>query len=72
GGYGHLVVIQHEMGYRTYYGHLSGYNVKPGETVEPGDLIAYSGNSGRTTGPHLHFEIRRGGTAVNPSLYLHR
>ncbi len=72
GGYGHLVVIQHEMGYRTYYGHLSGYNVKPGDTVEPGDLIAYSGNSGRTTGPHLHFEIRRGGTAVNPSLYLHR
>ncbi|HOO71845.1 MAG TPA: LysM peptidoglycan-binding domain-containing M23 family metallopeptidase [Spirochaetota bacterium] len=72
GGYGNLVVLQHEMGYSTYYGHLSSFTVRPGDVVEAGDVIARSGNSGRTTGPHLHFEIRRGGTALNPSNFLHR
>ncbi len=70
GGYGKLVVVQHEHGYRSYYGHLSRPLVKPGDTVKRGAVIAYSGNTGRTTGPHLHFEVRRGDMAVNPGILL--
>jgi len=66
GGYGRLVVIKHEHSYQTMYGHLSRYRVRPGDYVKAGDIIAYSGNTGRTTGPHLHFEVRRGNRAVNP------
>lgn len=70
GGYGNLVVVQHEYGYRSYYGHLSRPLVKPGDTVKRGSVIALSGNTGRTTGPHLHFEVRRGQLAVNPGILL--
>lgn len=70
GGYGNLVVIQHEHGYRSYYGHLSRALVKPGAVVKRGMVIALSGNTGRTTGPHLHFEVRRGQEAVNPGILL--
>jgi len=70
GGYGKLVVLQHECGYRSYYGHLSRPLVKPGDTVKRGAVIALSGNTGRTTGPHLHFEVRRGDVAVNPGILL--
>ena len=70
GGYGKLVVLQHEHGYRSYYGHLSRPLVKPGDSVKRGAVIAYSGNTGRTTGPHLHFEVRRGDMAVNPGILL--
>ncbi|OHD66714.1 MAG: hypothetical protein A2176_11140 [Spirochaetes bacterium RBG_13_51_14] len=70
GGYGKLVVLQHECGYRSYYGHLSRPLVKPGDTVKRGAAIALSGNTGRTTGPHLHFEVRRGGTPVHPGILL--
>lgn len=70
GGYGNLVVIQHECGYRSFYGHLSRPLVKPGDTVKRGAIIALSGNTGRTTGPHLHFEVRRGGMAVHPGVLL--
>jgi murein DD-endopeptidase MepM/ murein hydrolase activator NlpD len=70
GGYGNLVVLEHECGYRSYYGHLSRPLVKPGETVKRGAAIALSGNTGRTTGPHLHFEVRRGKTAVPPGILL--
>jgi murein DD-endopeptidase MepM/ murein hydrolase activator NlpD len=52
--------------------HMHTRTVQEGDVVEAGDVIALSGNSGRTTGPHLHFEIRRDGRAVNPSQYLHR
>jgi hypothetical protein len=69
-GYGRLVVIEHEMGYRTYYGHLSRCLAVPGQSVERGEIIGISGNTGRTTGPHLHFEIRKNGVAVNPALKL--
>ncbi|HOD14150.1 MAG TPA: M23 family metallopeptidase [Spirochaetota bacterium] len=70
GGYGNLVVIQHEHGYRSYYGHLSRPLVKVGDRVKHGAVIARSGNTGRTTGPHLHFEVRRGRMAVNPGILL--
>lgn len=57
-GYGNLVIIQHNNGYVTVYGHLSATNVQIGDPVKKNQVIALSGNSGRTTGPHLHFEIR--------------
>lgn len=68
GGYGLLVVVHHAHDYYTYYGHLSKILVNRGDTVNMRDPIALSGNTGRTTGPHLHFEVRRGGTAVNPGI----
>ncbi len=70
GGYGNLVVVQHECGYRSYYGHLSRPLVRPGDTVKRGAVVGLSGNTGRTTGPHLHFEVRRGDVAVNPGILL--
>jgi murein DD-endopeptidase MepM/ murein hydrolase activator NlpD len=70
GGYGNLVILEHEYGYRSFYGHLTRPLVRPGERVKRGAVIALSGNTGRTTGPHLHFEVRRGQVAVNPGILL--
>lgn len=72
GGYGILVKIDHGNGYVTYYGHLSKILVSRGERVAKGDVIALSGNTGNTTGPHLHFEVRKNGTPLNPLNYLNR
>lgn len=58
GGYGNLVVIRHSNGLETYYGHLQRYNVVKNDIVKAGDVIGYGGNTGRSTGPHLHFETR--------------
>jgi murein DD-endopeptidase MepM/ murein hydrolase activator NlpD len=58
GGYGDYVVIQHPNGTQTVYGHMSSVTVSPGQTLVQGQLIGYSGNTGKSTGPHLHFEIR--------------
>lgn len=55
-GYGSYIVINHEGGAQTLYGHLSSVSVSPGDTVKQGDLIAKSGNTGRSTGPHLHYK----------------
>lgn len=70
GGYGTLVVIDHGNGVETRYAHNSRLAVKVGQTVSRGDIIAYSGNTGRSTGPHVHFEIRLRGNSVNPINYL--
>ncbi len=72
GGYGNLVVIRHSNGFQTRYGHLSRIRVKKGRYVSQGQVIGNVGNTGRSTGPHLHFEIRKNGKAENPLKYIHR
>lgn len=67
---GYYIVIEHEKQISTYYGHLSQILVEVGQSVAAGDCIALSGNSGKTTGPHLHFEIAHNGIPVDPALYL--
>lgn len=69
-GYGNIIILDHGNGYETYYAHLSEIKKAAGEVVNKGDVIAFSGNTGRTTGPHLHFEIRQGGEPQNPEKYL--
>lgn len=70
GEYGKLVIIQHAFGFSTLYGHNSINIVKSGDRVECGQLIAYVGNTGRSTAPHLHYEIKRDGRCLNPRKYL--
>ena len=70
GGYGECIIINHGKGNSTLYGHLSGYNVKTGDTVTQGQVIAYSGNTGNSTGPHLHFGIMENDAWVDPLNYL--
>jgi murein DD-endopeptidase MepM/ murein hydrolase activator NlpD len=69
-GYGNLVVVNHCNGYETYYAHLSGIAVVPGQVVRQGDYIAASGNTGRSSGPHLHFEIRYFDSYLDPMGWL--
>jgi murein DD-endopeptidase MepM/ murein hydrolase activator NlpD len=70
GGYGNLMVIQHRLGYQTWYAHLSGFAVGVGARVSGGVRIAYVGSTGHSTGPHLHFEVRLNGTPINPAPLL--
>jgi len=67
GGYGNLVVVRHANGLETFYGHLSRRDVESGDWVSAGDIIGLGGSSGRSTGPHLHFETRYRGAAFDPS-----
>jgi hypothetical protein len=67
GGYGYLVVVRHRLGFETWYAHLSAIAVHIGQTTVGGTLIGYAGSTGRSTGPHLHFEARRYGTPVDPA-----
>jgi murein DD-endopeptidase MepM/ murein hydrolase activator NlpD len=69
-GYGRLVVVDHGFGVTTFYGHLSSFTVPTGIHVKRGDVIGYVGVSGRTTGPHVHYEVRINDAPVNPSRYL--
>lgn len=65
-GFGVLVIIDHGNGYETYYAHLAKLLVSPGQRVSPGEIIALSGNTGLSTGPHLHFEVQYLGSPVDP------
>ena len=69
-GYGNLVEINHGKGYVTRYGHNSELLVEVGETVKKGQIIAKMGSSGRSTGPHVHFEVLVNGRAVDPKKYI--
>jgi len=66
GGYGLLVVLVHTSGVRSMYAHLSSIAVRPGQRVRTGSLLGRVGSTGFATGPHLHFELRLRGAAVNP------
>lgn len=70
GGYGNCVIISHGNGIDTLYGHLSQLLVKANDQVKVNDVIAKSGNSGRSTGPHLHYEVHKNNAPVNPKLFL--
>ena len=72
GGYGKLISIDHGFGFETRYAHLSGFNVKKGQKIKRGECIGYVGNSGRSTGPHLHYEVRKNGKAVDPVHYFYK
>jgi murein DD-endopeptidase MepM/ murein hydrolase activator NlpD len=69
-GYGRLVIVNHGSGLTTWYGHLSTFNVMPGEPLKRGDTVGNVGVSGKSTGPHLHYEVRINGAPVNPMRYL--
>ncbi len=68
-GYGHNVIIKHGFGYETLYAHMSEINVKVGQTVKRGEVIGLVGNTGTSVGPHLHYEVIKEGSKVNPANY---
>jgi murein DD-endopeptidase MepM/ murein hydrolase activator NlpD len=70
GGYGKMVEIDHGNGFSTRYAHMSRVHVKVGETIKTGDIVGDSGSTGRSTGPHLHYEVRRNGDAIDPLRFL--
>lgn len=70
GNYGYLVKIQHAGGYESYYGHCSKFNVKVGDEVKKGDVVSFVGSTGRSTGPHVHLEIRLDGKHMNPQNFI--
>src|SRR5207253_903922 len=69
-GYGNVIYVSHGYGYSTRYGHLSGYAVRPGQRIKRGDVLGYVGSTGRSTGPHLHYEVRLNNNPVNPLEYI--
>ncbi|WP_430459942.1 peptidoglycan DD-metalloendopeptidase family protein [Thalassolituus sp. LLYu03] len=71
-GYGKMVEINHGNGYKTRYAHCQDINVALGDVVRKGDIIAEMGSSGRSTGPHVHFEVYKNGRTVDPAAYIHR
>lgn len=70
-GYGKSIVINHGYGYKTLYAHLSKFNVKQGQKIKRGELIGFIGSTGKSTGPHLHYEVIVNGVKVNPIGYYH-
>lgn len=72
GGYGNVVVINHGYGYKTLYAHMSKFKVKKGQTVKRGDIIGYVGNTGLSTGAHLHYEVHKDGKEVDPVAYFYQ
>lgn len=70
GGYGNMVEIDHGLGLSTRYGHMSRILVSTGDVVEPGQVLGLSGSTGRSTGPHLHYEVRKNGDPIDPMRFL--
>jgi hypothetical protein len=70
GGYGNLVVVRHRLGFESWYAHMSRIATSAGQPVAGGVTIGYVGSTGRSTGPHLHFEVRRFGSPIDPAPYL--
>ena len=70
-GYGNNVIINHGFGYETLYGHMNEFIVHAGQKVKRGDVIGYVGNTGFSTGPHVHYEVIKNGTKVNPINYFY-
>ncbi len=68
-GYGKKIIIDHGYGYQTLYAHLDGFNVKENQKVKRGDIIGFLGNTGKSTGPHLHYEVRKNNISMNPMNY---
>lgn len=68
-GFGRWIVVDHGFGYETLYGHLNEFNVKVGDKVKRGSVIGYVGNAGKSTGPHLHYEVHKNGKPINPQFY---
>lgn len=66
GGYGNQIIINHGYGYKSLYGHMSAFNIKQGQEVKRGEVIGYIGNTGKSVGPHLHYEVIYKGVKVNP------
>jgi len=69
-GYGNVIYISHGYGYSTRYGHLSNFAVRPGQRIKRGEIIGHVGSTGRSTGPHLHYEVRVNNNPVNPLEYI--
>jgi murein DD-endopeptidase MepM/ murein hydrolase activator NlpD len=71
GGFGNRVVINHGYGYQTLYGHMLRIKARVGQDVKRGELIGYVGNTGKSTGPHCHYEVHRNGYPVDPIYYFY-
>ncbi len=69
-GYGNMLKIEHTYGFMTLFAHLDRFNVETGQFIKKGDLIAWSGNTGLSTGPHLHYEVRFVGRALDPNNFI--
>ncbi|OIP56898.1 MAG: peptidase M23 [Helicobacteraceae bacterium CG2_30_36_10] len=69
-GYGRLIILQHNYGFKTYFGHLNEIVIKSGQFIKKGDLLAYTGNTGMSNGPHLHYEVRFISRTVNPFWFI--
>ncbi|MDR1668114.1 MAG: M23 family metallopeptidase [Bacteroidales bacterium] len=69
GGFGNRIIVEHGFGYKTIYAHLSKFAVRPGDVVKRGQVIGFVGNTGDSTAPHLHYEVHKNGTVVNPMYY---
>ncbi len=72
GGFGNMVIVNHGYGYKTRYAHLNAFNVKHGDKVKRGEIIGFMGNSGRSAGTHLHYEVLKNGVQVNPIGFFER
>ena len=70
GGYGNVIYLSHGYGFSSRFGHLSKFAVRPGQKIKRGDILGYVGSTGRSTGPHLHYEVRVNGKPVNPLEYI--